>query len=464
MRIRDKFITAACRTKEGIEWTTLKIKQEGNELVEQSAMAVPLPDDISEDALEGIQLPENLSNHLVGDVTGAMRTAELLTRTMEFPTPEPSEIADMVGFQIDKVSPYPIDQLAIAHEILAIKEESADVLMAAAKRAQIDAVGETFEKVGIHIHSIDARVLGWIELLRSRQHIDAKGCEILVIDDGIDFSMAVLKDGLPVALRALHADSDDMNVVDDLVHETSYTLTTLDAELDLPEPESINIWSFGDVPSALRTKLAEKSGFKVQCHDLGVLPPLSQGIIDRTLNLPSRMELIPREWVELQQRKALQKKYGIISGVLAVVWLFVILVFFGVYKVRDAKLADIQEDANAIRPQAELALQNRQKLRALKVYADRSDSSLESLREVTRLLPAGDIEFVSFNYTKGKAITLRGTARSDSLANDYFSALNKSNLFDGTKNESVSSKTTKGVRRAIWTVTIPFPSKEEAGS
>jgi len=464
MRIRDKFITAACRTKEGIEWTTLKIKQDGNELVEQSAQALPLPDDAAEDALEGIQLPAGLSTHLAGDVTVAMGTSELLTRTMEFPTPDPSEIANMVGFQIDKVSPYPIDQLAIAHEILATKEEGADVLMAAAKRAQIDAIGDTFERAGIHIHSIDARVLGWLELLRSQEHIDSKGCEILIIDDGIDFTMAVLNDGIPISLRALHEDSDDMNVVEDLVHEISYTLTTLDAELDLPQPASIDIWNFESIPTALRTKLAEKSGLKIKHFDLGVLPPLSQGIIDRTLNLESRIELIPREWVEFKERKALQKKFGLISGILAAVWLFTMLVFFGIYKARDATLAGVRKKAEANRPQAEQALQNREKLKALKVYADRSDSSIESLREVTRLLPAGDIEFVSFNYTKGKAITLRGTARSANLANNYFSALNKSSLFDGTNNESVSTKTTKGVRRAIWNVTLPFPEEKEAGS
>jgi len=338
------------------------------------------------------------------------------------------------------------------------------VLMAAAKRAQIDAIGDTFERAGIHIHSIDARVLGWLELLRSQEHIDSKGCEILIIDDGIDFTMAVLNDGIPISLRALHEDSDDMNVVEDLVHEISYTLTTLDAELDLPQPASIDIWNFESIPTALRTKLAEKSGLKIKHFDLGVLPPLSQGIIDRTLNLESRIELIPREWVEFKERKALQKKFGLISGILAAVWLFTMLVFFGIYKARDATLAGVRKKAEANRPQAEQALQNREKLKALKVYADRSDSSIESLREVTRLLPAGDIEFVSFNYTKGKAITLRGTARSANLANNYFSALNKSSLFDGTNNESVSTKTTKGVRRAIWNVTLPFPEEKEAGS
>ncbi|VGO15276.1 hypothetical protein PDESU_03858 [Pontiella desulfatans] len=460
MRIRDKIITAACRTPDGIEWTTLKIKQDGNELVEQRAHAVALPEENLEESIAAIQLPEQLIEHLAGDVTAALRTSELLMRTMEFPTSDPSEIANMVGFQIDKVSPFPIDQLAIAHEILRDNGESADVLMAGAKRACIDAIGDTFEKKGVRIHSIDARILGWLELLRGKEQLRDRGCEILIIDDQIDFSLTVMNEGIPIAFRSLQEDTGDMNVVEELVYEIGYTLTMLDTEHELETPSVIQFWSFGEIPDALLTKLSEKSGIRVEHHDLGMLPPLSQGIVERALHAENRIELIPREWIEHEQRKQLRKKFTIISAGIAAIWVMVLLVFFGIYKVRDVQLAGIQADAEAIRPAAEQALQNRQKLQALKEYTDRSDSSLETLREVTRLLPIGDIEFVSFNYTKGKAISLRGTARSDDLANDYFSALNKSALFDGTKDVSVSTKTTKGVRRAVYSVTLPFPTKE----
>ncbi|MEA2069044.1 MAG: PilN domain-containing protein [Verrucomicrobiota bacterium] len=462
MRIRDKIITAACRTPDGIEWTTLKIKQDGNETVEQGAQPLVLPDEISEEALSAIQLPEGIAEHLAGDITVALRTSELLMHTMEFPTADPSEIADMVGFQIDKVSPFPLDQLAVAHEILRDNGESADVLMAAAKRECIDAIGDAFEKTGVHIHSMDARVLGWMQLLHDKEHLTSTGCEIFIIDDGIDFSLVILFNGMPIAFRSLHAQVDDMNVVDELTYEIGYTLTTLDAGHDLPTPSAIQFWIHGDVPSPLRAKLGDKTGIKVLHHDLGILPPLSEGIVQRALQAENRIELIPREWIEHEQRQMLRKKFTLISAAIAAVWLLVLLIFFSVYNVRNMKLAGIQADADAIKPAAEQALQNRKKLKALKAYTDRSDSSLECLREVTHLLPVGDIEFVSFNYTKGKAVSLRGTARSDDIVNDFFSTLTKSSLFDRIKDESVTTKTTKGVRRAVFSVTLVFPA-EEAG-
>ena len=294
---REKIITAACRTLEGLEWSSLKITHEGNEPRQTGSLPITLPEDLSADGLASLELPEEISEHLDGEVTVAMRTSELLMRTMEFPTADPAEIADMVGFQIDKVSPFPLDQLAVAHEILSQSEGSALVLMAAAKRKNIDAIGDAFEKEKVLIHSIDARVLGWIQLLRDQEQLSESGSDILIVVDGVDFVLTVMHNGKPLVIRALHAELDNMTVVDELAEEIGYTLTTLDAEHDLPAPSTINFWSNGDVPTALRSKLSEKCGLDVLYHDLSELPDLSEGILRRSLSPEHRIELIPRERV-----------------------------------------------------------------------------------------------------------------------------------------------------------------------
>jgi Tfp pilus assembly protein PilN len=298
--------------------------------------------------------------------------------------------------------------------------------------------------------------------LRDAGHIAADGCEISIIDDGIDFSLAVFSDGVPVAFRMLDAQTDSMELVEELAGEIGYTLTTLDTEHDLPTPSAIQFWSCGNLPGGMRTKLAEKCGLPIHFHQLSTLPPLSEGIIRRTLEDGSRIELIPAEWVEHEKRKRLRKKFTLISSAIAAVWLVVLLAFYGIYKVRDIRLARLQNQLAAIEPDARQALQNRQKLKALKLYTDRSDSSLECLREVTRLLPDGNIEFVSYNYKKGKGVTLRGTAASDDIVYNFFDALTKSPLFEQLKDQSTNTKTTKGVRRAVFSVTLALPTKEDS--
>ncbi len=454
--MREKTVTAVCRIPGGIEWTSVKISKEGRGALHQDQR---LLDTLETTPPETAGLPD-LSEELKGEITVALRASELLMRTMEMPTVDPQEIADMVGFQVDKISPFPLDQLAVSHETLQVGQESARVLMAAAKNEKISAAGEIFAQHGTQIHSIDARVLGWLQLLQDEQKLSGAACEILLIVDGIDFILAVLSQGLPLIFRPLEASLDDPAVVDELTYEISYTLTMLDAEYDLPAPTALDIWSIEPVPPALQAKLQQKSGLEIRCSSLHELPPLSEGILRRTISPENRIELIPPEWIEQEKNRKMRKQFAIIAGSIAAVWLAVLLIFLTTFKARDMKLARVQAQYDAIAPRSMQAQQNQQKLKALKVYTDRTYSSLECLREATRLLPAGDIEFVSYNYGKDKGVKLSGSGRDKSIVTDFFASLNKSALFDGVRNESINERTTKGVRRAVFSVTLPLAERE----
>jgi len=463
MRIRDKIITAGCLTPNGIEWTSLNIKQEETELVGQSSMPLehPAEDNAASVLTSATQLPDDIGEKLKGDLTVSIRTSELLMRTMEFPTADPAEIASMVGFQIDKVSPFPLDQLAVSHAILKTTEKGALVMMVAAKRDCIDEIGDIFQQKGLHIHSMDARVLGWIHLLESEGHLEGTGCEILIIDDEVDFALVFLLDGLPISFRALHAKISDEGIVDELARELGYTLTMLDTEYDLPAPSAIDIWSLYKLPDDVCEHLKEISGLAVRCNDLATLPPLSKGIIERALHTDNRIELIPREWIEHKKNERLRKKYSLISIAIVAVWLVFLTVLFSIYETRNIKLNRIQKRADAIAPAAAKAFENREKLKALKIYTDRSDSALECLREVTRLLPPGDIEFASFNYNKGKGAKIQGSAESDDAVYAFFTSLTDSPLFEQMKEQSVNNRVTRGESRAIFSATLVLPPEEE---
>lgn len=461
MRMRDKIITAVCRTVEGIEWTTVKVEQDGTEQVQQDSLPVAFSGETAEELMASIELPEETAGSITGDISVPLRTADLLMRVMELPSAKEDEIADMAALQIDKISPFPADQLAFSHEVLQQSDDTSLVLMATAKRSCIDAIGDTFKEQGIRIHSIDSRVLGWMQLLTTNKHISDEGCEIIIIDDGIDFSLVVVLDGIPLAFRMLHADADDMNVVDELVYEIGYTLTTLSTEYDLATPSAIQFWNHGGLSSSMRTQLAEKSGLKVRHQGLGILPPLSEGIVQRALADHNRIELIPSEWIEHEKRQQLRKKTIFYASVVAGVWLVVVFAAFTTFKIRDIQLSSVQKRANAIAPKAKQALENRKKLKALQVYTDRSDSALECLREITRMLPAGDIELGSYNYNKNKGVSVRGSAGNDGIVDDFFIKLAASSLFEEIKDQSSTPRVSKGVQRHVFTASLVLPSTEE---
>ena len=457
----EKSITAVCRTPDGIEWTTWKVKSDGSERVQQDSAEIVLSGETTEEILASIELPEQVIEHLTGDITVPLRTSELLMRVMDIPAVDEKEITDIVGFQLDKVSPFPQDQLAISHEVLSQTDERSLVLMVAAKRSCIDAVGDVFEAKGVRVHGIDARVLGWMKLLGDEGHFAAEVCEILIIDDGVDFSLVVMSNGLPAAFRMLDEEALNLNTVSGLAEEIGYTLTTLETERELTSPAAIQFWSRGTPDKDVLEKLSEMTGLSVLPHELDRLPPLSEGISLRTLSDQSRVELVPREWIEHQRRLLLRRQFTLIASVVVAAWLALLLVFYSVYKVRDIQLSKVEKQLAAIEPEARQALENREKLKALQVYTDRSDSALECLLDITQRLPPGDIEFASYNYKKGKGVTLRGSAGSDEIVYDYFNALTDSDLFEDLKDQSVNTKTIKGEKIAVFSATLDLPGEEE---
>lgn len=462
LQMRERVVTAVCRTADGVEWTSWKIKQDGVEPTARNAITIEPPSgDSEEEAAAPAALPENAAEKLPGDITIALRTSELLMRIMDLPSADTNEIADMVGFQIDKVSPFPQDQLAIANEVLQENEEASRVLMVAARRRSIDKLGETFESKGLRIHSIDARILGWLRLLVDAGHVSGGDCEIFIIDDRIDCSLAVITSGVPVVIRMLDTQEVNENTVDALAREIGYTLTTLETEHDLPVPSAVQYWSFGEPGAGMIDRLSEECGLQVIHHPLNELPPLSEGILRRTAYDKRRAELVPPEWIEKEERRLLLRKFTKIAAAITMVWLVVMIAFFSVYKVRDMQLKRIEKRLADIEPDARQALENRRKLKALQVYTDRTDSALECLREVTRLLPAEDIKFGSYNYKKGGGVTLRGTADRDDSVYDFFEALTESELFERLKDQSVNAKVVRGVRNTVFSATLALPAKEE---
>jgi len=452
--MRDKIISTACRTPDGIEWSAVRVKGDGPETPERGFIPLEIPDGSIDDALESTQLPSALSETLKGETIVAMRSAEILLRTVELPSTDEEEIAGMIDLQIDKVAPFPLDRLTVSHETLLRKETSSIVLMAAAPRKHVDAIGDFFAEGKVRIQGIDARVLGWLRLLRDAGQLSESNCDVLLLRDGIDFVLVVLSDGLPLLFRHLDVDPD---LPEEIVFEIGQALTSLGAEWPIAPPETLHVLSFDEPSPEWTGALALKSGIAVRTGLLSELPALSEGILRRALD-GNRIELVPREWLEREQLHRLRRKYFAISGAVLSVWMATLLSFGGIYRYRAHHLARTKKELAAIEPAARKALENRKKLRTLKAYADRSASPLECLLEATRLLPPGDIEFASYSYKKDKGVTLRGSAANDRLPDDYFSKLASSALFARLRNQSQSLN--PKTRRSVFSVSLVLPEED----
>jgi hypothetical protein len=258
-------------------------------------------------------------------------------------------------------------------------------------------------------------------------------------------------------IRPLYIDFNDQDAAEQLAFELTYSFQQHAIEI----PNILSFWRYEPLSEMHQNQIQKTIGKTIQPHSISDMPALSVGLIERFISPQTTLNFIPASWIEQQKQRVIHKRFLKYTTIMAIIWLLLFALFFTIYSVRNAHLNRLLTEANEIAPAAKIAKENSEKLKALQLYTDRSQSSLECLRELTLLLPAGDIEFTSYNYSKSKGVTLRGTAINDDIVYEFFKKLASSPLFDELKNQSVNTRSSKGIQRAVFSVSLNLPNKGE---
>jgi len=446
-------------TDEIVEWAVLRKTRNTTEKVREGS--TPIPQSVS-DLEEAPLFPQNvlaeIRKNFRGIVTVSLPSSKLLMRILELPSIDPDEIQAMVELQIAQISPFPADQLTLSYELLHEAENHSRVLAVAAPRKTVDELGELFKAEHVYIRSLDAEILAWWSLLLSHSDLSSTGRVVLILEEHTEFSMIVVDDGVPVCFRSLELfhDFTDETVLREIVEEMKYTLLSLEAEYGHYEEWSIEFWNEAEIPEPLIHMLNDECTQTIHLHDLGSIPPLSEGLALRSAERTRHhVELVPREWVELQRRKRFMRVASIASACVLSIWFVVIGISGTLFSIQKSSFNRLKKEAETYSVPARTAQAARAEMLSLEKYADHSRSALECLREITVTLPDA-VEITSFSYTKGKAVRLNGTGERSDAIYDYFQKLGELDIFDGVEN----SKIIKNTRFSI-TANLPHPETEE---
>ena len=447
-------------TDEIVEWAVLRKNRAGTEKIREGANPIPLDFFEQEEApLFPVEPLAESRKEFKGIVTVALPSAHLLMRVLELPSTDPAELQSMVELQLDQICPYPLDQMARSYEVLKQDEEHSRVLAVAAQRTTIDDLGDLFKKEHLYIRSLDAEILAWWSLLITHGNVPLNGRVILILEEHTEFSLIVVDDASPICFRSLELfhDFNDESVIEEIIEEIRYTLLSLETAYGADNNCLTEFWNESGFSDKLIEGLKSLSPRGVNLHDLNTLPTLAEGLALRSADRTSHhAEMVPREWVELQRRKQLMKIGTVASIALMSIWFAVVSITGTVFAVHKASLKRIREEANRYAEPARAAQNARIEKESLEKYADRSHAILECLLEITDLLPES-LELNSFNYTKGKAIQLRGSGQSTEPIYDYFQKLGASELFNGIQNEKQSMQIKQGQRQEGFSVTVQLP-------
>jgi len=445
-------------TDEIVEWAVLRKTRSETETLREGS--VPIPQGFFEQdkaPLFPAGVLTEIRKNFRGVVTVALPSSQLLMRVLELPSTDPKEITGMVELQMDQISPFPADQLTLSYELLEETENHSRVLAVAAPRNSVDELGELFKSKNVYIRSLDAEILAWWSLLVAHSDVPSEGRVILILEEHTEFSMIVVDDGVPVCFRSLELfhDFTDESVLREIAEELRYTLLSLEAEYSHRDECPIEFWSESEVPQTLLKMLGEECSGTINLHDLGTIPSLPEGLALRSADRTAHhVELVPREWIELQRKKRFMQVATIASIAVLSLWMAVVSITGAVFAIQKGSLNRVKKEAAKYSAPARAAQAAREEMLSLEKYADRSRSALECLRGITQTLP-NFVEITSFTYKKGKAISLNGTGDSSDLIYDYFQNLGEFELFEGVKNDQNLNT------RFSITVNLPKPETEE---
>jgi hypothetical protein len=394
-----------------------------------------------------------------GDTALGLPSTDVLLRVVALPAVPDDELAEMVELQADKFSPFPIETMAVSHEVLDRTEDQCRVLVAAARNEAVDTQAKLLVEAGLRPAGIDSCALGWWRLLQDGGDVPIEGRAALVIISGTAAELVIVQDGVPLVFRSLDfgPDAAPADVAADVGQELSHTLISVELEHG-SHPCTVLLWAYEDQLAAIEGALRAEDIGEITPRALDGLPPVCEGIARRLIT-GGGIDLTPQAWLDADT--AARHRRQMLGGLAAVagVWLLCVIGLVVLFGWRKGRISRLQARRTTWEAPAMEVRELRRRVRMIDRYTDLSHSALECLREISGIQPAG-VDLVSFTYTKSDSIRIEGQAGERSLIYGFKEALDASGLFP----EVELGTQIQDRRRRTWKfdMVLKLPSGEES--
>lgn len=455
-------ITALAVSPGLMSWTSMRMIKNHLSVVDSQNLEFGIPGKLDADgAKEVSDLLKSKCHGLRGSVTLGLTSEQLLLRVIDFPTVDEDELTSMVELQVDKFSPFPVENMVVSHETLKQEGGMSSVLVAVAQKDIVESLGNVLRTAGILVDRVDAQALGWWYLLKNAQVVSEHDRQVLLIMDGAIPEIIVAENSMPIAFRSLGDISSlqENEISEDIAREIGHTLMSLEMEYGEADRSFISICSrTGRLPEDLLESLRSECSCDVNKTSIASLPQLSEGLAQRSTE-GARLDLSPNAWHIAGESKEFKKRFAMVACIFMGLWLAVVGGFLGLLYFQKQQLIKLNNQIEVLQEPALGVSNMRGRVRVINRYMDRTHSPLECIRELSNLQPKG-IDLTSLSYQKGTQIKIIGEAMDVNLVYDFSNKLNKSPLFKKTVLHGPRYDRRK--RKQVFDVEIHLPGDEES--
>lgn len=337
-------------------------------------------------------------------------TSHLLLRVLRLPRLAADELASAVALQMDKLSPFPGDELSISWEILTEDEEQVTVLAAAAPDRHMQVIDQACAAAGVRVSRVDVALLAWWRMLRDQKLLAAStDRQVLLVSQGGEWDLLVLDRGLPVVARGLGRPVEDADLAREL------TLSLLQVEMECGAATLHEVLVVADAAAAAPVLGPVRAA--VECPVRCVQPPATataaDGLCLRCAE-GSAMDLTPAGWRQREMAAGTRRRLVVGLSAAAGLWA-ALLAALVLGPIVTAQLIRMQKDRRAeIASDYQQVSDMRERVHLVRRYMDRSGSLLESLRTICEAQPEG-MELSELTYERERSCKFKGEAAYPAL-------------------------------------------------
>lgn len=337
-------------------------------------------------------------------------TSMLLLRILQLPVLAREEMDGAVALQMDKLSPFPGDELTIGWEVLAEEGDNATVFAAAAPERLMETLGTALQRAGVRLMRADVALLdAWRGLREQGVLADEAGRRVVLIACGDEWDLLVLDKGLPILARGLGRPVED----GDLARELTFSLFQVEMDAGTQPLREVLVVS-PEAPSAsVLDPIRAACSQPVRCVAPAASASVADGLGLRQVE-GAALDLTPVAWRERERGTVIRHRLMLGLGAAAGLWVALAgTLLLGAFVTSQLTKWQRRREAQ-ITADYRHVYDVRERIYLIRRYMDRGRSVLETLRTITSQQPDG-LELNSLTYRREEGCKLAGEAPDPAL-------------------------------------------------
>jgi len=388
--------------------------------------------------------------HRVGRVFASIPRSQITTRILVLPSTQPTELAKMVDFQVEKEIPFPKEKIVFDNYPIEITEEGySRLLLVIAGREVIQRYLNILKGSKLFPDALffsSQGLVSWYKMLQREKDEDA--FVALVDIDHFMTHVEIIRRGKLYFTRSFMIGAKQLSgqaAQEAFLQELNRTFVAFKKEMTSEAMTKIVLTGIASIATQLEQLIGTRWSIPVESVDFGEHCPMADALKEQALQMnvsfsssvgflikpEKRINLLPR--AEKRARRDRMIRRSAVQFAVLVIGILALLGFMvgnSIHRQQKA-LSRLTERLQQLEPTALKIEMMEKQLSALELRDQKADIILEILRELYQIVPEN--AFLTYLIIDSERVSLRGRSNNLATVLEFAKSLESSSFFDSVR-------------------------------